>query len=61
MEEHLTSSLTVQKPCQTLFVYVSITDGHHWQPLANVGSLNTGITEVEECIIQSLKCLDYRD
>lgn len=41
MEEHLASSLTVQKPCQILFMYVPLTDSHHWQPLAIVDSLNT--------------------
>lgn len=58
MEEHLASSLTVQKPCQTPFVNISIIGTHQEKPLTIVGSLNTCITEVEEWIIQSLRCLD---
>lgn len=58
MEEYLASSLAVQKPCQTPFVYVSISDSHHQQPLAINGSLCSYMV-VEEFIIQTLKCLDY--
>lgn len=46
MEEHLASSPTVQKPCQTAFAHVSITSS---LPLENLSLLRVGGVDYTHC------------